>query len=66
MVKVSEKDASRYKTFNGKRFTLSAATRFGVPKADAEYNQDYLEGMGFRTRRVKRGHGDYLVYAQKI
>lgn len=62
----SQNDAPRYKSFNGKTFTLSAATRFGVPKADAVANQEYLEGMGFRTRRVERGRGDYLVYGQKV
>ena len=53
------------KNFGGERFRLSAATKHGVPKGSAEHNQEYLEGMGFGTRRIKRGHGDYLVYAKK-
>ena len=50
--------------FNGERYRLSAATRTGTPKYDAEYNQKYLKGLGFKTRRIRCGKY-YYVYARK-
>jgi len=50
--------------FDGKKYRVSAATRKGVPKYDAKYNQRYLKKMGFKTRVVKTG-GEWYCYARK-
>ena len=54
----------KYRYFNGLRYTLSAATAYGVYKADAEYNKKYLKSLGYSVRTVK-GKKGYYVYARK-
>jgi len=57
-------DPAKTKMFGKEEFRLSAATKNGVPLSSAEANQEYLENMGFATRRIKLSNGDFVVYAK--
>lgn len=52
------------KKIDGKIWRRSGATKYGVPKYDAEYNQRYLKKLGYKTRRIKVGRY-YVVYGRK-
>ena len=52
------------RVFNNNPFVISAATKFGVSKSDAENNKEYLKSIGFNARIVKKGTA-YYVYGCK-
>lgn len=63
-VKKKKYDPPKTRKIEGRNWRLTAASRQGVPKGDAEYNKEYLKGLGFKTRRFKVGRY-YYVYAIK-
>jgi hypothetical protein len=55
---------TEYKTFNGVKFYIDAASWLGLSKADATKIRDDWKKTGHKARIVKNEQGKYVVYRE--